>query len=140
MDAAVGCCAVALALLIAVSDVRSRTIPNAAVLALSVLGLLRSLATGLWIDPWTLAAAVVLGLAVFMLGCFGTGDVKFFWAAMLLVPGQIQTLLVATALSGLVLAVVYLAMHGFHPREVGALPYGAAISAGLGVALCSASL
>ena len=125
-----------IALLVAISDIKERRISNVAVLVLAAVGLVLSLYTGIWID-WIIAVvAVVVGLAVFMLKCFGAGDVKYFWACMLVIPNQIEALLITTSLAGLVLAITYLAKHGFRAKEVGTLPYGVAISTGLALCLC----
>jgi Flp pilus assembly protein protease CpaA len=90
----------------------------------------------MWIDWRTAMGALVIGLALFLIGCFGAGDVKYFWACMLVVPNQIEELLITTSLAGLVLAIVYLAKHRFRPKEVDTIPYGVAISTGLALCLC----
>jgi len=118
----------------ALSDLTARRIPNVAVLLMVLCAIIQSFSTGVWIDWRTAIGALVIGLALFLLGCFGAGDVKYFWACMLVVPNQIENLLITTSLAGLVLAVVYLAKHRFRPKEVDTIPYGVAISAGL--ALC----
>ena len=118
------------ALSCALCDIRERRIPNSACLFLALLGCVQSLITGEWLD-WKIAlTALAVGLVLFIARCFGAGDVKFFWACMLFVPKQVNLLLVYTAASGLVLAIVYLAMHRFRRKDVGTLPYGVAISVG----------
>ena len=125
-----------IALWAAVSDVTSRRISNIAVLLLAAVGIVLSFFTGVWVGWPSAVLAIIIGLAVFMLKCFGAGDVKYFWACMLVVPDQIETLLITTSLAGLVLAVVYLAKHGFRLKEVDTIPYGVAISTGLALCLC----
>ena len=123
------------ALSCALSDIRERRIPNVACLLLALLGCVQSLVTGEWLD-WKIAlAALVVGLVLFIARCFGAGDIKFFWACVLFVPKHVHHLLVYTAASGLILAIVYLAMHRFRRKEVGMLPYGVAITAGFGLCL-----
>ena len=121
----------AIAIWCSVCDLTHRSIPNRAVLMLAAVAVLLSLTTGVWIDWLTVLVAVLVGFAVYLLRFFGAGDVKYFWASMLVVPDQVEELLIVTALSGMVLAIVYLAKHHFRPKEVGTLPYGVAISAGL---------
>jgi Flp pilus assembly protein protease CpaA len=123
--------ALAIALWCSVSDLFHRRISNKAVLLLVAVAVVLSCATGVWIDWISLFVAILIGLAVYLLRCFGAGDVKFFWACMLVVPNQVDVLLFSTAFAGLVLAIVYLAKHRFRPKEVGTLPYGVAISTGL---------
>ena len=131
-------CAVGIGFWCAISDICARKIPNIAILVLVVLSLIHSLIGGVWINWLHLLVAIVIGVVVYLLRCFGAGDVKYFWACMLFVPDQIETLLIGTALAGLVLAIVYLARHRFRPKEVGTLPYGVAISTGLALCLCKA--
>ena len=121
----------AIALWCSVSDIAQRRIPNAAILILVGIAAVLSLLTGVWVNLPSLLVAVALGLGLYLLRCFGAGDIKYFWACMLVVPEQTEPLLLATAVSGLILAIVYLAKHKFRPKEVGTLPYGVAISAGL---------
>ena len=134
----VRCLALLLAFFCSYSDIRSRRIPNIAVLVLVALAVAQSLSTGVWLSWQHGILAVIVGFALFAVRCFGAGDVKYFWACMLAVPDQIETLLIGTALAGLVLAIVYLARHRFRPKEVGTLPYGVAISTGLALCLCKA--
>lgn len=134
------CVAIGIAIWSSVSDINSRCIPNVAVIFLVAVAIVLSCLTGIWIDWLSFAIAVIIGLGVYLLRCFGAGDVKYFWACMLVVPDQIETLLIGTALAGLVLAIVYLARHRFRPKEVGSLPYGVAISIGLLLCLSDAMI
>lgn len=134
------CGCVVLSLYCGWSDLRVRRIPNIAIALFLLLAVAQSLITGLWLDWWVAALALVVGFGVFLLGCFGAGDVKYFWACMLLVPEQVRTLLIATAFSGLGVAVFYLVKHKFRFEEVGSLPYGVAISIGLLLCLSDAMI
>lgn len=96
-------------------DLRSRRIPNHAVLALAALALPWHLATGT--PPGTLGVTVLLAALAFALavvlwrrGLVGGGDVKFLAATLLLArPGQVPEVLLVTALAGGLLAAVVLA-------------------------------
>ena len=120
------------------SDLQTRRIPNCAVLLLLLCAIAQSLLTGIWLDWKVAAMALVVGFGVFLLGCFGAGDIKYFWACMMAVPNQVDVLLVSTAFAGLVLALIYLAKFNFRPKNVGTLPYGVAISFGLFLCLTEA--
>lgn len=96
----------------AVIDLKERRIPNQLVLVVAGSGLV--LALMFRPDPlWT--SLLVAGLLIVVLGALGHGgilgfgDVKLIAAASLLVgPGHVAGLLVAIALAGGVLSVVYL--------------------------------
>lgn len=132
--------AIALFSAAAITDLRSRRIPNLISLGLFVLGLVR-VAGDLWsgaastaaIDMGAAVAVLVLGAAAFHLRMLGGGDVKLLAAgALWLGAGALGTFLMTTALTGGVLAVAYLIrMRFFRPagKEPG-LPYGIAIAAG----------
>lgn len=139
-------------------DLASRRIPNALCATLAVVALAARLTEGLAAAAASLAAAAVLFtvlFALFLRGMFGGGDVKFATAAALgLPPLAVWDFVVATALAGGVLSLLYLA--GPHlplpaPRPAGRgkpllariaaaetwrlkrrgpLPYGVAIAAG----------
>ncbi len=130
----------------AVTDIRTRRIPNSLVLVLAALGLLR-----LGVDLWTgstgaevgldlaLAAVVFLGgTAIFAVGLMGGGDVKLVAAASVWfgTAGTID-FLIATVLAGGVLACVFLVRRGARRMAGGpsvnaadSLPYGVAIALG----------
>ena len=125
-----------LAVWCAVSDIICRRIPNIAVISLVIVAIVMSLQTRIWVGCSEFLVAVFVGFALYLLRCFGAGDIKYFWACMLIVPNQVELLLLSTALFGLLLAIVYLAKHRFHPKEVGTIPYGVAISSGVVLCLC----
>jgi prepilin peptidase CpaA len=141
----------------ALHDIAARTIPNLVSAALAILGILLRAADG------QLLSAVVLGAVVFCVstacwlrGWMGGGDVKLFTAAALFVaPATVGQMVVATALFGGLVSLVYLvarlaarhvalrrgpAPSSFLSRVLRAehwrllrgspLPYGSAIAAG----------
>ena len=130
----------------AFTDIRSRRIPNALVLVLTALGLLR-LGVDLWTGPATavpsldlaLAAIVFLGgTALFAVGLMGGGDVKLLAAASVWF-GTASTVdfLLVTVLAGGGLACVFLVRRGARRMAGGpsahaadSLPYGVAIALG----------
>ena len=147
---------------VAISDLRSRRIPNVLVLALLVTGFLFSVVTrGLLAGTGAAAAGFVLGLVLwfpfYLLKTLGAGDVKFFAAAGAWL-GPVGTLeaAAAAALIGGALAVLSLlkehgwtfgsmrVLHGLQqpgtlrgggglaPR--GKLPYGVPMALGLAAA------
>jgi len=94
----------------ALNDVALRTIPNGASVALVLTGAALRLQDG-GIVAGLLLAAAVFGVAVlcWQRGWMGGGDVKLLAATALVVPPlQVGSLLMLTALSGGVLAVLYL--------------------------------
>ncbi len=105
------------ALLVAgcVSDVRSRRIPNALVLAIAATGLCYSVVTQpLGQGLGSSVAGVLLGFVIWVVfyvaGVLGAGDVKFFSAAgAWLGPAATWRAALVAALAGGVLAVFYLA-------------------------------
>lgn len=125
----------------AVTDLRSRRIPNLLSVGLALVGFAR-IAAGLWTGGSTATAALdlaaalavfALGAAAFQLRMLGGGDVKLLAAgALWLGAAALGSFLMTTALVGGVLAVAYLLrMRFFRPAgpEPG-LPYGIAIAAG----------
>ena len=98
-------------------DISQRCIPNIIVAAIVVLWLPHMAAQDLWIIVASLVTACVLlgcGIVVWRLGWLGGGDVKLITALSLWVgPFHTPALLLATALSGGVLALLYAAMR--HP-------------------------
>lgn len=126
----------------AVTDWRSRRIPNGLVLALAALGLARialsvfetgTLPSG---DLLVACAVFVAGAVTFHLGLLGGGDVKLMAAGALWTGAALaEAFLMTTLLAGGVLALVYLARGLISrlrtgERSVVTLPYGIAIAAG----------
>jgi prepilin peptidase CpaA len=108
----------------ALHDVAVRSVPNKLPAALAVIGgMLRLLCGDL---PTALLAACLLFLlaaACWRRGWLGGGDVKLLGAAALLVsPPAVLTLVLATALSGGVLALAYLALGRALRRPPGKRP------------------
>jgi prepilin peptidase CpaA len=145
----------ALLLAAGAEDIALRMVSNRLSLALALCG-----AALRWREG-TLGVALIAALAVFVAAAFcwrrgwlGGGDVKLLGAASLFVPpGQIPALLLATALAGGVLALLYLALAAlpaptpprgpkakliprilraerWRIRRHGPLPYASAIAAG----------
>lgn len=93
-------------------DIAARTIPNALSLAIAALGLAAHLLAG-DAPPALLAALGVflLGILAWRCGVMGGGDVKLLAACTLLAgPATAPDLLLAVALAGGVLALVYLGL------------------------------
>jgi prepilin peptidase CpaA len=112
-------------------DFAFRTVPNAASVALLVLGLaLRMLDGSLGYLGWSvLIAAIVLVITFFFwrMGWMGGGDVKLLTAAAFFVPPTLQSeasLISGTALAGGVLALIYLSASAVVRRPTGARPQG----------------
>jgi prepilin peptidase CpaA len=148
--------ATALLLFAAWRDIATRTIPDAVCLGLLGLGLVVRAMEGL--DALGLSLLTALGVFLFLLflhrrGLMGGGDVKLIAALAVGLPPQgTWDLVVATALAGGVLALIYLclrrllrggapargagalrrllAVEGWRIRRRGPLPYGVAIAAG----------
>jgi prepilin peptidase CpaA len=135
--------AIALFAAAAVTDARSRRIPNPVSIALAALGLLR-IATALVAGEGALTAALDLAAAtaVFALAAIafrfrllGGGDVKLLAAGTLwLGAAALGPYLVTTALAGGLMAVAFVAWHFVLPGSMRAaqpsLPYAVAIAAG----------
>jgi prepilin peptidase CpaA len=133
----------------AVTDIRSRRIPNALTAAAAVLAVAVHLGEGVGPELAAIAAmivAFVLGSFAYSAGWFGGGDVKLiaaccglagFPAAIplvldILVAGGVLALVAAAAngrLVALVRSTAAIATHGA-PTEKTTLPYGIAIAAG----------
>jgi len=111
----------------ALHDVALRTIPNGASAALVLTGAALRLQDG-GIIPGLLLAAAVFGASVlcWRRGWMGGGDVKLLGATALVVPPlQVGSLLMLTALSGGVLAVLYLILsHVVRVAPAGGRPRG----------------
>lgn len=95
-------------------DISRRRIPNAIVAAIALLWLPHAAVHEPWLMAASLATALVLlgcGIMVWRQGWLGGGDVKLITALGLWAgPFQTPALLLATALSGGVLALLYAAM------------------------------
>jgi prepilin peptidase CpaA len=127
----------------AVTDSRSRRIPNPLSAALALLGLARiafALATGggaaaLGLDLLAALAVFVPAALAFRFGLLGGGDVKLMAAgALWLGPAALGPYLLTTVLAGGALAVLFLLWRVARPRRADgkgpSLPYGVAIAAG----------
>ena len=155
-----GACFTAILLAVSISDIRSRRIPNAAAVALAVLGVVYSVSI-LSFGPGLARAGLglLLGFALWIpfyaLRMLGAGDVKLFAAAgCWLAPSHVLVAALASALAGGVLSVIGLVLaHGFglttlrvahglrDPRTLATplaipvgkrtLPYGLAMTVGL---------
>jgi prepilin peptidase CpaA len=128
----------------AISDVRSRRIPNWTVIAVLVLFVPWALLHwGAW-SAWALAGgliALLIGFGLYAANVIGAGDAKLFAAVALFAGlGHLLAFAVATALAGGAMALISLAAR---PRRAytmlmlrgkgdfgPGLPYGVAISAG----------
>lgn len=135
--------AIALFAAAALTDTRTRRIPNLLPAALALLGAVR-IVVALAAGGGAAAAAVDLGvtLAVFAaaavafgFGLLGGGDAKLLAAgALWLGAGAAGPFLLATVLAGGLLAVGYLVLGWWRRRagagDAGGLPYGIAIAAG----------
>jgi len=149
-----GLMVVALCIGAAVQDVRNREIANGFSLAIAFLFLFAVL-FGAWplsaVPSAVGAAAVVFvaGVALFLFGMFGGGDVKLLTVTSLwITPGHFSAYLLAVVLLGGVLAVLFLLRLWMGPkigRKLGlgrylftedqekskTIPYGLAIAAGV---------
>lgn len=97
----------------AAQDVKARIIPNPLVLWVAATGLGAQLLLGGWSGWLGLGAAVAVFLPLGLLagrGIIGGGDAKMIAASTLLfAPARIPELMLATALAGGLLALIYLA-------------------------------
>ena len=141
----------------ALHDIAARTIPNIVCASLALIGLLLRVADGQLVPALLLGAVIFcVCTACWLRGWMGGGDVKLFTAASLFVPpGTVGQMVVATAMAGGLVSVLYLiarfgarrvalrrgpAPSGFLSRVLRAehwrllrgspLPYGSAIAAG----------
>jgi len=96
----------------AVTDMRSRQVPNLLPMLVAAAGLVARAASGDAVPSVLLAAGVFIVLyALWRREWLGGGDVKLLSACALLVPaGAVLALLLAVALSGGILATVYLVL------------------------------
>lgn len=145
--------------LAALRDIAVRRIPNVLAALVALVGVLHQSMLGFTALGMALAAAALVlllaGLA-WQRGLLGGGDVKLLAAAALLLPAaEVPTLLLAVALAGGLLAMLYLALRPFlRGRECRVCPAGDArrvlrceawrIGRGAplpyGVAICAAAL
>jgi prepilin peptidase CpaA len=140
------------------TDLKVRIIPNRLVLSVAAVGIaigLTSWPSFFWISA---VAAIFLVCALGVLAHFnwlGGGDVKLIAAASLLVrPDHIITLLLAIALAGGLLSLIYLAAYwkleyktamparitpgdAYHRAVLDSVPYGIAILGGVSAYLAS---
>lgn len=140
MQAVLVLVAVGILVLAAITDARSRRIPNPLPLALALIGLVRigaMLATGgaaaaAAADLAAASAVFIIAAAAFCFGLLGGGDTKLLaGAALWLGVASVGAFLLATALIGGLLALGWLVASRLHPG-VGAtgVPYGIAIAGG----------
>jgi prepilin peptidase CpaA len=126
----------------AVTDLRSRRVPNRLTLALAVVGLVR-VGLALWEGGGALGTAFDLAAALavfvvaalgFQLSLLGGGDVKLLAAgALWLGAAALGSYLVATVLAGGLLAIGFVLWHlvaGRRGAGKTTLPYAVAIAAG----------
>ncbi len=99
----------------AAQDLRARIVPNQLVISIAATGFLLGALTrplSLWINITAVLLLVMTLGAVSNHGSLGGGDIKLAAAATLLVaPAGIPGLLIAIALTGGVLSLVYLILH-----------------------------
>ncbi|WP_309623928.1 prepilin peptidase [Novosphingobium sp.] len=124
------------------SDLRYRRLPNWLCLLVAGAGLAQMLALGGMAGAGSAlmhgALALAVGAGLFMLGGLGGGDAKYYAAVACWFPlGSAMQLLIAVALAGGALAIVWLALQRWHPKPADAndpdramLPFGVAIAAG----------
>lgn len=132
--------ALALAAAGAITDIRSRRIPNLLCIALAVVGIATlALSAGVGALPWSLLialVAVLTGMALFAAGMIGGGDAKFYAAAACGLPSQEwYHFLGWVSLSGLLLLFVMAISRRIAGKKVfkhgeWSVPYGVAIFAG----------
>ena len=128
-----------LATLAAISDLRSRTIPNYLNAVIAFAGLASVFAIGGSSDALSalahLAVALAVGLGVYALGMWGGGDAKFYaatsaWFKLHYLP----SLVVGISLAGLLLLIVWFVGGRLGgkttQRSKAELPYGIAIAVG----------
>lgn len=123
MSALIFWCTVTVVIAAAITDVRTRRIPNWLVVPFFLLGLAVHIGqrgvAGLWESLAGLAiTALVTGL-LYQLGGLGMGDCKLLAAVGLWVgPDQALFVLIGTALAGGLLAIAYAMWHGVLFRSV----------------------
>ena len=131
----------------AYDDIKTLRIPNALVIAVAILGVLRLIVIGdLSVALYTMGASVILFIATFLLfwrGLVGGGDAKMITAAALLVGyHDLFPFLVLMSICGALVSLAVLVIHKYLPLWLGprlamlvptarlAVPYGVAIAVG----------
>lgn len=125
------------------SDAFHRRIPNWLCAVTAVAGLLIGFLSGGWtaLGGQLLHAmvALVIGMLLFRFGLFGGGDAKFYAAvAACFTPAEAAPLLLAVALSGLLLVIIWFVYRRVMRKPIrrsstnpsDSLPYGIAIGMG----------
>lgn len=109
----------ALLLFAALHDVALRTVPNIVPALLILAGVLLRLASGNLLAGAACMAAVFVATALcWQRGWMGGGDVKLYAACALLVPpGLVMNFILASALAGGALALLYLALRAVSPKR-----------------------
>ncbi len=110
----------------ALHDIAARTIPNRLCLAVSLAGLLdRALAGELAAGLTAMLLVFALLVVVWRLGALGGGDAKLLAACALVVPpGNVPAMLLATALAGGAIALAFLAARPLVASHVPPRPAG----------------
>ncbi len=120
----------------AVSDLRTRTIPNGLNLAIALLAIpyLVAIEIPVWPDMAIRGGIAILLFAVFAacfhLGWMGGGDVKLITAvALWLPPGAVLPMLVMMSLAGGLLTLFFVVKAKLQKAGTPEIPYGVAIAA-----------
>jgi prepilin peptidase CpaA len=113
-----------LLLLASACDIAARQVPNQVPAALAAIGIVLRIQSGdLVVGLGSASAVFILAFACWRRGWLGGGDVKLLAAAALLVaPGRVPGLILAVALAGGVLAVVYMLLRAALPDPDGSRP------------------
>jgi prepilin peptidase CpaA len=124
----------------AISDLRSFRISNIfpaiLILLFVIVHAIAGFSASLWDNLLHFLLALVVGMGLFSMRWIGGGDAKLYAAAALWFSwAGAVTLILATTIAGLILAVAFIAarMLGLRknvPREDRRIPYGVAIAAG----------
>lgn len=108
----------------AVTDLKTRRIPNGLVLVVVALGMVLQLLSergALWLSLIVAGAVFVVGAVLTNIGVIGGGDTKMISAATVLVPpALVPGLLVCIALAGGILSLFYLGASWLARRGAGA--------------------
>jgi prepilin peptidase CpaA len=147
LQTAILICGIVLFVVAAYGDIRFLRIPNALVITVAVLGVVRLAVTGdMNIAAHTLAASIVLLIVAFLLfwrNYIGGGDAKLIAAAALLIGyDDLMSLLLIIAVCGFAVSLALVVIHKYFPLFLGpklaalvprarlAVPYGVAIAGG----------
>lgn len=124
----------------AVSDIRTRRIPNLLVVALAICAIAYTLAANgaeaLGSAAIHAAIALVIGMGLFALRWIGGGDAKFYAACALAVPlAEAVTMLFWTSVAGLALVIAMIVAGVVRRQSLSAarsmkVPYGVAVAIG----------